>query len=378
MHRLENFLIIGSAGRNSGKTELACRLINKFKVHKDITAVKITTVEKADGTCPRGGSGCGVCSSLDKEFLITRETSGEPGKDTSRLLEAGAKKVFWLRVLKSSLKKGLAALLDTVGKNSLCICESNSSRLHIEPGIFLVVKEKKIEKIKASCSRVLHFADRIIEFDFEKGKLDIALDDIYLLKNRWILRLNASAIILVGGKSRRMGRDKSNLTVAGKTMLEHIYQNLKPFFSEVLIGVRANGKSAIIPGTISVRDEMPGRGPLMGILSCLKASENELNFVIACDIPEIDYGLLMKLFRDTTGFDAVVPMTENKEYEPLFGLYHKRIIPKIEEVLKKGERKVTRIFPELRVKFIPIREEDSLTNLNTPEEFNRFLQRTKL
>jgi len=115
MIKLDGMLMIGSAGRNIGKTELACALIKKFGKTTDITGIKVTTIKAKDGQCPRGGRGCGVCSSLDGDFWITEETDSNSHKDTARLLAAGASRVFWLRVMKKRLEEGLAALLNIIG-----------------------------------------------------------------------------------------------------------------------------------------------------------------------------------------------------------------------------------------------------------------------
>jgi len=62
-----------------------------------IAALKVTTVTRNDGTCPRGGEGCGVCSSLKSDYLITEETDADSSKDTCRMLAAGALSGLWAR-----------------------------------------------------------------------------------------------------------------------------------------------------------------------------------------------------------------------------------------------------------------------------------------
>ena len=101
MLKAPHMLLIGAAGRNTGKTEFACTLLRRFSTLQSITAIKITVIrsDESRGSCPRGGSGCGVCSSLEGEYDITEETDRDGSKDTSRLLRAGANHVFWLRVL---------------------------------------------------------------------------------------------------------------------------------------------------------------------------------------------------------------------------------------------------------------------------------------
>ena len=100
----------------------------------------MTTIAEKDA-CPRGGKGCGVCSSLEGEYCITDEVNAPADKDTARLLAAGASKVFWLRTLKTHLHEGFSALLERVEPDSMLVCESNSLRQVVEPGIFLMVKD---------------------------------------------------------------------------------------------------------------------------------------------------------------------------------------------------------------------------------------------
>ena len=118
MIKLDTMLMIGSAGSNVGKTELACALLRKFSKKVDIIGIKVTTIKDKDGQCPRGGKGCGVCSSLDGDFNITEETNSESDKDTAKLLAAGASRVFWLRTMQTHLKDAVNALLDIIGLGS--------------------------------------------------------------------------------------------------------------------------------------------------------------------------------------------------------------------------------------------------------------------
>ena len=112
--KLDRMLLIGSTGANAGKTELACGVISKFSRNREIIGIKVTTIKAKDGKCPRGGTGCGVCSSLKDDFCITEETCSTSGKDTARLLAAGASRVFWLRVMKESLTEGINALFEII------------------------------------------------------------------------------------------------------------------------------------------------------------------------------------------------------------------------------------------------------------------------
>ena len=186
MIKLDKMLMIGSAGSNVGKTELACAIIHKFsRQNNDIVGIKVTTINEKDGQCPRGGEGCGVCSSLEGVYLITEETDPASGKDTSRLLSSGAVRVYWLRVLKTHIEEGFGALLKVIGSDSTCICESNSLRNAVEPGLFFVAVRKDAKIWKPSALEVKKLADKIVVSD--GSSFDFDIDRIKLENGRWLL-----------------------------------------------------------------------------------------------------------------------------------------------------------------------------------------------
>jgi hypothetical protein len=184
-------LLLGAAGRNSGKTLLACNLIERYSGQLPIIAVKVTTIHRRDETCPRGGEGCGVCASMQGAYCITEETNRGLNKDTSRLLASGARKVYWLRAVKDHLREGITALLRLMPEEIALVCESNSLRAIVEPGVFLIVKAKNQGELKPSARKVLRSADRVVIFNPEgvgDNLFDISLDDIQFTHNRWFLR----------------------------------------------------------------------------------------------------------------------------------------------------------------------------------------------
>ncbi|GAG16725.1 unnamed protein product, partial [marine sediment metagenome] len=249
----------GSAGANIGKTELACALIRKFSKSKPIIGIKVTTIKAKDGQCPRGGQGCGVCSSLEGNFCITQETDADSGKDTARLLAAGAAKVFWLRVMKTHLKEGLADLLDEIGADAVSLCESNSLRQVVKPGLFLMVRGKDPRMWKSSADAVKKYADKVVVSpQSRKGRLvadalrqdgssfDFDIGLIKLLGGKWVMQEQATAIIMAGGDSRRMGMDKSVLAINGKPIVEIIAEQIRTSFSQTLISANDAEKFAFL------------------------------------------------------------------------------------------------------------------------------------
>ena len=126
MIKIPGMIMVGAGDRNAGKTEFTCSLIRKFGTQRPVVGLKVTTVDEGKSGCPRGGDGCGACSSFDGNYCLTEETNVNSDKDTCRMLAAGAKKVFWLRVLKQHLEEGANALQDAIGTGVVSVCESNS------------------------------------------------------------------------------------------------------------------------------------------------------------------------------------------------------------------------------------------------------------
>jgi molybdopterin-guanine dinucleotide biosynthesis protein len=172
MIKMDSMLLIGSTTKKAGKTTLACSIIQHFCKTKDITAVKITPIEDA------------IISKDD--FVLTEEKSITGSTDSSRFLKAGAKEAFWLKVKKTSLQKGLDALLKEIDINSLIVCESTSLRQIVEPGVFLMVTRKEHIEVKPSAKEILRLADRLISSD---GKtIDFDINCLRLHNGKWTIR----------------------------------------------------------------------------------------------------------------------------------------------------------------------------------------------
>ncbi|MBW6459129.1 MAG: molybdenum cofactor guanylyltransferase [Bacteroidales bacterium] len=376
MIKRSNFIILGSTGRNTGKTEFACRLIEKYSKDRPIYGVKVVTIDPNEGNCPRGGKGCGVCTSLIGDYEITDEKILNPKKDTSRMLMAGAKKVYFLKVSVHSLEKGLKALLKIIPENALTVCESNSIRKVIEPGLFLVIKNLKEKQVKESCAEVIQYADKVI--DFSDMSWNFSPDRVLIKNNSWIIREKATAIILAGGKSSRMGGvDKSLLPVHGETMISYIANQLKDHFDELLIGANDPEKYAFLNLPV-IPDVEKDKGPLMGIYSCLLASGNEVNFITACDIPEMNLRLIHNMINLATDFDMVIPVKENDKYEPLFAVYRKSVAPHAERILKKDARRIIELISHAKVRLIDFTDTSWYQNLNFREDYHEFIKKGKL
>jgi len=182
-----------------------------------------------------------------------------------------------------------------------------------------------------------------------------------------------SAIILAGGKSTRMKGNKALLPICGLTLIEKIARDIEPYFGEILIGTQSPELFNFLPYRV-VGDEKLNAGPLMGILSCLRVSRNEINFVIACDIPEISLPFLGKMISFAKNYDIVIPYSGKNKLEPLFALYCKKLIPIIEKLLNQNARKISPLFQKCRTKYVPMQDTGWFYNLNNLENYQEYLK----
>lgn len=145
---LPNLLLIGAANKNSGKTTLATSIIKKFSSGHKIMAIKIELLKSDDPNY--------------KSYRILEETKASSNTDTGKLLQVGADKVYLLKAKKENIKECFQSLLKKIGTKALMICESNSLRSFVIPGLFFIIKNSNNDLFKQSAINVKKFADQII------------------------------------------------------------------------------------------------------------------------------------------------------------------------------------------------------------------------
>ena len=117
----------------------------------------------------------------------------------------------------------------------------------------------------------------------------------------------STAIILAGGLGSRMGFEKSQIILYGKNILQHHYEVLSACFDEVIISVGKGNVFNISGYPHIVEDELADGGPIMGIYSALQESANKINFVIAVDIPVINFSVVEELIRKASLLSLYTP-----------------------------------------------------------------------
>jgi len=176
--KLNRMIMIGSAARNCGKTTFACAIIKKFSKITPVIAIKVSTKKASDSKQKEKEHFNPV-----KGFEIIEEHNPKGYKDTSRMLSAGASKVFRIEVNENNLQQAAKALLKKIGRSAVCVCESSSLRKVIKPGLFLMLQREKTRYYKPSAKAVKKYADKIIPFD---GKnFNFPLSCINLTARKW-------------------------------------------------------------------------------------------------------------------------------------------------------------------------------------------------
>lgn len=190
---------------------------------------------------------------------------------------------------------------------------------------------------------------------------------------RSIQEHDITGVILVGGKSRRMGRDKAFLELAGKTLFERVLEIFRENLERiVLVGDRAERFAGY--GLPIIPDIYPG-SCLGGLYTGLYNSATDYILVSSCDLPFPNGEVLRYLCSLREGYDAVVPTSANG-CEPLFALYSKKCLVPIKALLDSGNFCAYAYFPKVRVRYVPYEElvhmdraGTAFLNINTPEEF---------
>jgi molybdopterin-guanine dinucleotide biosynthesis protein A len=169
--------------------------------------------------------------------------------------------------------------------------------------------------------------------------------------------MNTTGIILAGGKSTRMGRDKAMEPVLGTQLIRRVFDSLKPLAEQVLVVTSRGLVSLPYPEeTDVVTDIYPDKGPLSGIYTGLASARYDYSIVVGCDMPFLNKKLLAHMLEECRDFDAVVPRLSPSTLEPLHAVYSRSCLKTIKAQLEKGVLQIRLLFNEMNVKYIGLQE----------------------
>lgn len=184
-----------------------------------------------------------------------------------------------------------------------------------------------------------------------------------------------TAVILVGGKSRRMGADKAFLEIDGVPLFERVLGVCREAFPKIIL-VGGQTERFAGYGLPAHPDIYPGSA-LGGLYTGLVHAQTPYVFVTACDLPFPSSAVARHLASLRHGFDAVVPRSADG-FEPLFAVYARTCLEPMRRLLERGNFRIYDFYPEINIRYVPMAKlarlagsGRALVNVNTPEEFAR-------
>jgi molybdopterin-guanine dinucleotide biosynthesis protein A len=187
-----------------------------------------------------------------------------------------------------------------------------------------------------------------------------------------------SGVILAGGKSLRMGRDKGQLMLQGETLAARAVRTLSALADDVILVTNTpepfEGLNARLIG-----DQIPGGGAFSGIHAGLTAARHEWALVVACDMPFLNLDLLRYMASLASGASAaaIVPRWQG-ELEPLHTFYSYQCLTVIEPILHRGGGRIVEFYQRILVRYVepeeivPLDPQGlSFFNVNSPEDWAR-------
>jgi len=182
-----------------------------------------------------------------------------------------------------------------------------------------------------------------------------------------------AAFILAGGQSSRMGTDKAFVEFEGRTLLARSLELARSLTDDVRIVGQHEKYSSFAP---TIEDFFRGCGPLAGIHRALRASQKDLNLILAVDVPFVCAGLLEYIIERAKSTVATVTVPRAaKGFQPLCAVYRPAFADNAEQALRDRQFKIDALFASVRTAVIEEEELQSagfsiglFRNLNTPQD----------
>lgn len=205
--------------------------------------------------------------------------------------------------------------------------------------------------------------------------------------------MTRGAIILCGGKSTRMGRDKATLPFGPETMLQRVVRllgDVVPARNTVVVAAAEQSLPPLPEGIVIALDLRPARGPMEGLAAGLRSLPTTVDaaYVTSCDVPLLSVAFVRRMFEwlDEPGasgsvrYDIAVPK-ENEHHHPLAAVYRPSVLSAVERLLDADRLRPRFLFDEVSTREVPVDDLravdpdlDTLKNLNTPEDYQNALR----
>ncbi|MBN1579087.1 MAG: molybdenum cofactor guanylyltransferase [Anaerolineae bacterium] len=195
---------------------------------------------------------------------------------------------------------------------------------------------------------------------------------------------NTSGIILAGGSSTRLGKDKTMIEVLGEPLIQRVARTLSALVDQVIL-VTNCPETLTFLNLPMVKDIYPGAGTLGGLHTGLDAIQTTYGLVVGCDMPFLNVDLLRYMISlcqdngqmDSSGYDVIIPRIGNY-LEPLHALYARSCRYAFEKHILSKQYRIRYAFEGMHIRYIQEREileydpqQRSFFNVNTPEDLEQ-------
>jgi len=183
----------------------------------------------------------------------------------------------------------------------------------------------------------------------------------------------STAILFAGGKSSRMGRDKSLLPFGGyDTLCEYQFQRLRKLFKKIYISTKEQKFGFDAP---LIFDRYPQSSPLVGLISVFETISEDECFILSVDAPFVDEAVIKKLYEEgrDPAYNAIIAQSPEGR-EPLCGIYRRSIIPYAKEFLAEENHRLNALLRKANSHFVMFEEGTQFENLNHTHEYEAALK----
>lgn len=183
---------------------------------------------------------------------------------------------------------------------------------------------------------------------------------------------NITAVILAGGKGRRLGgQDKGLVKYKGKMLIEHVLDRIKPQVNSILINANRNQQAYRQYGYPVINDELNDyQGPLAGFATAMKTTKSDYIITLPCDGPMLATDLVSRMIDSLTNNSHSIAVAHDGErLQPVYALIPVTLIDSLEDYLSNGDRKIDLWYAEHKTVLVDFSDNvESFFNINTEKQ----------
>ncbi len=182
----------------------------------------------------------------------------------------------------------------------------------------------------------------------------------------------STAVIIAGGKSSRMGRDKALLPFGEfSTLAEYQYRRLSSFFDKVYISAKSNKFDFDV---MIVEDRYEVSSPLVAIVSIFETLDVSEVFVLSVDAPFISIETIEELYqRAKISTSDIIVAKSPYGVEPLCAIYRRSVLPLTQRLLEEDNHRLQTLLNEADTTVVEFEDKMLFTNLNHPKDYEMAL-----